>query len=103
MIGAGRGDDDADEAIAVSRTDPGILCAACGKVWLLKECRCRARDKGSRPDVLPTDEPGDGGGWRPGDEASEPALKGWKETDCLRGIEGAASCRREDFRSKVDF
>ena len=49
------------------------------------------------PDVvLPTELPGEGGTFNAGDEASEPALNGWKETDGRRGFDGAVSERNEE-------
>jgi hypothetical protein len=47
---------------------------------------------------------GEGGTWRPdaGDEASEPALKGWNDTEVRRGYDGCASVvLKEDFEPCV--
>lgn len=70
---------------------------------MVRELRFLVWAKGLKPDdVLPREPPGDGGTFIEGEDANEPALNGWKETDGLRGFDGAVS-ERKDERDPCDL
>lgn len=97
-MGAGLGELEADDAMAVSLGSWGPRRACWGRVVRELRLRCcsRALSWFARPTLLL----GEGGTWRfvPGDEAREPALNGWKETEVRRGkVDPASDGRRNGF------
>jgi hypothetical protein len=89
-MGAGFGELEAEDAMAVSLGSDGVLSACWGSA--VNEVRLRgwvsALGVAVRPKELPgrpNELPGDGSaGPGAGDDDSEPALKGWNETDVRR-------------------
>lgn len=97
MIGAGFGELEAEDAIAVSLGNDGVLSAVCGNA--VRDVLFRVCAEGGIFVALATELMGDGGTGVPmaGDEDSEPALKGWKDTEGRRPVPSVD--RSEDFRS----
>lgn len=87
-MGAGFGELDVEDAMAVSFGSDGALSAACGRAF--NDVRLRGCVKGLGAGVrpkellgLPAELPGEGGmpEMGAGEDDNEPALKGWNDTD----------------------
>jgi hypothetical protein len=90
-MGAGFGELDAEEVMTVSLGNEGARRAVCGSA--LSDVRLRGVVSGFGVAVRPSELPGlpnelvgDGGTALPraGDDESDPALNGWKETEVRR-------------------
>lgn len=92
------GEEDAEDAIAVSLAIPGFRSACCGNVF--REDRLRECDGGAVPTGRPRGLFGEADRGTPpaGEDESDPALNGWKETDVLRGmLDEITSDLKDDF------
>jgi hypothetical protein len=109
-MGAGLGELEADEGMAVSFGSDGVLSAVWGRA--VKDVRLRGwvselgvavrpNELLGRPNELlgrPTELPGE---WRPGpgagDDDNDPALNGWNDTEVRLWNCKTSPDRREDF------
>lgn len=104
-MGAGLGELDAEDAMAVSFGSDGCLRAVCGRA--VKEVRLRGWFNGLGADarasellgLLPAELPGDGGTYEggAGEDDNEPALKGWNETEVRLWYPWPSVERSDDF------